>query len=186
MTTLKKILYVLVILLAVVIIAAYFLPRKVTVERSIEIDAPVSVVYQLVSQLQELNRWSPWFQRDPDTHFIFKGANGTVGSKMLWESQKVGVGKGSLEITALKENESVEIHLDFGNGALSDRFYHLTALDNGKTYITWGFRTDLGNNPIARYSGLLFEKWFGPDYEAGLKNLKRVAESRQPQRDFSN
>ncbi|HFB65074.1 MAG TPA: hypothetical protein ENJ60_05975 [Aeromonadales bacterium] len=186
MTTLKKILFALVILLVLVIVAAYFLPRKVSVERSIEIDAPVAVVYQLVSNLQEFNRWSPWQQRDPDTRYTFTGANGTVGSKMIWQSQKAGVGKGSQEITALKENELVNISLEFSDGARSDSYYHLTALDDNKTRVTWGFSTDLGNNPIARYSGLLFEKWIGPDYEAGLKNLKRVAESEKSKQDYSN
>jgi len=35
---------------------------------------------------------------------------------------------------------------------------------------------DLGNNPIARYAGLMFDKWIGGDYEKGLARLKQVME----------
>ena len=35
---------------------------------------------------------------------------------------------------------------------------------------------DLGNNPIARYVGLMFDKWIGGDYEKGLARLKQVME----------
>jgi hypothetical protein len=36
----------------------------------------------------------------------------------------------------------------------------------------WDFRTDLGNNPVARHFGLMFDKWIGADYENGLARLK--------------
>jgi hypothetical protein len=31
-------------------------------------------------------------------------------------------------------------------------------------------------NPMARWMGLMFDRWIGADYEAGLAKLKQVAE----------
>jgi len=57
--------------------------------------------------------------------------------------------------------------------------------------VTWGFDTDVteGQNLfgslMARYFGLLFDRWIGTDYEIGLANLKTLAES-LPDVDFSD
>ena len=47
---------------------------------------------------------------------------------------------------------------------------------DGKTAVTWGFETDLGSNPMARWMGLMMDSWVGGDYEAGLSNLKALVE----------
>ena len=43
------------------------------------------------------------------------------------------------------------------------------------TRATWGFRSDLKGIP-AKWFGLMFDRWIGPDYEKGLAKLKTVAE----------
>ena len=49
---------------------------------------------------------------------------------------------------------------------------------NGQTTnVTWGQRSDLGLNPIARYSGLSIDGVVGPDLERGLERLKAAAEA---------
>ncbi|MEO6024084.1 MAG: SRPBCC family protein, partial [Burkholderiales bacterium] len=44
------------------------------------------------------------------------------------------------------------------------------------TKISWSNEGDLGNNPINRYFGLMMHSWVGKDFEAGLANLKTLAE----------
>jgi hypothetical protein len=46
--------------------------------------------------------------------------------------------------------------------------------------VTWGFDSDLGFNPIARYFGMMMDGMIGPDYEKGLARLKTVAETPPP------
>lgn len=36
----------------------------------------------------------------------------------------------------------------------------------------------MGNNPIAKYFGLLMDKLIGADFERGLNNLKTVCETK--------
>ncbi len=59
------------------------------------------------------------------------------------------------------------------------------------TELNWGFDTDvtrgqgLFGSIMARYFGLFFDRWLGTDYEQGLANLKRLAES-LPSAEFSD
>ena len=57
----------------------------------------------------------------------------------------------------------------------ADAVFSLEGFDGG-TRITWGFTTDVGYNPMMRWMGLMFDKWIGADYEAGLASLKELAE----------
>ncbi len=43
--------------------------------------------------------------------------------------------------------------------------------------MTWGLYSDLGNNPLMRYLGLVMEKFIGEDFDEGLVNLKAHIES---------
>ena len=47
---------------------------------------------------------------------------------------------------------------------------------DGTTKVTWSMDTDMGWNLIGRAFGLFFESMVGSDFEAGLSNLKQVAE----------
>ena len=42
--------------------------------------------------------------------------------------------------------------------------------------MTWGFESDLGMNPMARWMGLMMDSLVGGDYEQGLANLKDLVE----------
>ncbi len=185
MSILKKILYTLLTLLVLVIIGSYLLPRSVKVERSIKINAPESVIFHLVSNLREFNRWSPWHALDPKTRYTYQGDNGVIGSKMFWSSENPAVGKGSQELTALTENKTVKILLDFGDDGVAQSYYNLHRIDENNTTVSWGFTTDLGMNPISRYAGLFLDDWLGPEYDKGLKLLKKVAELEKEKVDFS-
>jgi len=44
------------------------------------------------------------------------------------------------------------------------------------TRVTWTNRGDVGRNPLKRYLAMAMDRMVGPDFEAGLANLKRVAE----------
>jgi len=72
---------------------------------------------------------------------------------------------------------------------LADTGFKLIPLGDASK-ITWFFDTDLTEGLnfldafLARYFGLLFDRWLGGDYERGLTNLKHYAES-LPVSDFS-
>ncbi len=165
----------LVLLVAVLAAVSFFLPREVSVARSVVIDAPPEAVFPHIDNLQAFAEWSPWSALDPEMQQSFSGPERGVGNRMEWMSDQSDVGSGSQEIVDLKENESVASLVDFGPMGQADAAWLLEAKDGG-TEVTWAFRTDMGMNPVSRYMGLMMDGWVGADYEKGLANLKARAE----------
>jgi hypothetical protein len=164
-----------VFLLALVMIAvAFALPRNVSVERSAVINAPESDVFPYVNNLRKFNEWSPWSAKDPEMQVGYAGPAQGKGARMTWDSREFGTG--TQEIVASEPNRSVEVALDFGDQGNGIATWTLFPSGAG-TKVSWGFRTDMGNNPVSRWMGLMFDRWIGKDYEEGLARLKQAVET---------
>jgi hypothetical protein len=164
------------VLLVVLVIAAYLLPRQVHVDRSIAIEAPRAAVFAQINGFQTFNTWSPWFELDPNAKYTFEGPATGVGSKMSWVGDPSTLGSGSQVITAVQADERVASDVDFGQGGIAKQV--ITLAGNGAgTKVVWGLDIDLGMNPISRYFGLAMDGMVGRDFEKGLRNLKRVVEA---------
>lgn len=156
----------------------FLLPSTVVVERSTVIQAPASTVYTLVNSFVHFNAWSPWAKRDPATEYRYSGPRSGVGAAMEWHSTNPDVGSGRQEIIESVAYEQVVNRLEFGEmGALAS--FWLKPADGGVA-LTWRFETDLGDDLLARWFGLLFDSMIGADYEQGLAALKALAESYPP------
>ncbi len=175
MRIVKWLIGIIVVLAVVFVGGAFFMPREVTVARSIEIDKPAAEIFPHVNALKAAEGWSPWLGRDPEVQLTYSGPEEGVGNKLVWASEHPQVGNGSQEIIASEPDKMVQTALDFGPmGSAVAQFDLVEA--GGKTTVTWGFETDLGNNPMARWMGTQMDKWVGGDYETGLANLKALVE----------
>ncbi|MEL7151445.1 MAG: SRPBCC family protein [Pseudomonadota bacterium] len=154
---------------------AFLLPKDVTVARSIEIDAPAEDIFPHINNLKAAGAWSPWLGKDPAVELTYTGPEEGVGAKLAWASEDPQVGNGTQEITLSEKDKRVQTALDFGpmGQALAD--FQIEEI-GGATRVTWGFETDMGNNPTWRWMGLMMDSWVGADYEAGLANLKTLIE----------
>jgi effector-binding domain-containing protein len=184
MSVLKKILLGLVVLVLLVILVGLFLPSSAHVERSTTIDAPPATIFALLNGFRSFNKWSPWAQRDPQAEYIYEGPDSGVGATMRWASQNPQMGSGFQKITASEPYKGIQTHLDFGSQGTAQAFFDLEPAAAG-TVVTWGFDTDFGVNLVSRYMGLMFDNWIGADYEAGLANLKILAEG-LPKQDWTD
>jgi len=173
---LKRIFIGVVVLVGIAVAGAFLLPRNVHVRRSIEIAAPAEVIFPLINSPRQFNEWSPWARLDPNIKTTYSGPESGVGAKMEWQSDDKNVGSGTSEITASRTNKMVRTSMDFGDMGAAEAFFIIQKPKDDKTTVIWGFNTDLGMNPIARYMGLMFDGWIGKDYETGLANLKQLAE----------
>ena len=176
MRFLRNVISSLLVLVVVLVVIAYLLPQTVTVERSIVIDAPPEAIFPHVNSLKANEAWSPWLDRDPDIQLAYEGPDEGVGSKLTWASDHPQVGSGTNTITASVPNRRVETALDFGSMGTADAWVDL-APSGGGTEVKWGFTTDLGLNPVARWTGLMMDSWVGADYEDGLGRLKALVEA---------
>ncbi|MGS2723283.1 SRPBCC family protein [Porticoccus sp. GXU_MW_L64] len=170
-----KILKGLLLLVLLLVVVGFILPGSTHVERSTIINAPKSEVFAYLNDYQKFNLWSPWVAKDPDTRYEFSGPASGVGAKMSWQSDSDQVGSGSQEITVSRPSEYLETFLDFGSQGTAVAYFKLSD-DGDATQIIWAFDADHGWNILARYFGLMMDGLVGPDYQAGLENLKRVVE----------
>lgn len=175
MRIIRRIFIAIVAIIVILVAVAYVLPRTVTLDRAITIDAPPEQVFAHVNSMQATEAWSPWLERDPNVVLTYDGPESGVGNTLSWVSDEPSVGNGTQVIVASVENQRVETDLDFGPQGTAKATFLLEPEGAG-TRLTWGFVTDLGMNPMARWFGLMLERWIGADYEAGLANLKAIVE----------
>lgn len=170
----RRILYVL-IFLALLVLAGFLFPRVATTERSVYINEPPDVVFPYVNNFRNFNKWSPWFNIDPQTKYTYDGFAEGVGSTMRWHSDDPKVGSGSQAITASEPYSRVAMALDFGAQGKAESEFKLVPQGSG-TNVTWSFSSDMGGGPIARWMGLMVSKMVGNSFQEGLQKLKQVVE----------
>ncbi|WP_170404958.1 SRPBCC family protein [Ruegeria arenilitoris] len=178
MQVIKRILLALLVLVLLLIGVSYLLPGRAEVSRSIVIDAPPAAIFPYVNSMQETEKWSPWLERDPATQLTYSGPEAGVGNALNWSSEHQQVGTGSQEIIESVPDQTVRTALDFGSMGTATASFDLVP-EGDRTQVTWGFVTDLGLNPMARWMGLMMDEWVGGDYERGLSNLKVLVETQR-------
>ena len=169
-----KILKYLVGLVVVLLATAFLLPSDYSAERSTTINAPVDKVFPLVANQRQWKRWSVWNQRDPNMQMAYSGPEGAAGSKWSWKSKSEG--NGGMEWSAVDGNKRIGYILTMED--MTPATGNLVFSSEGTaTKVTWDMKGNAGMNPIFRWFGLFMDKLVGPDFEAGLKNLKKLAEA---------
>jgi effector-binding domain-containing protein len=171
-------------LLVVAIGAAYLLPRHVRVERSAVIAAPTATVFTVLNSFKHFNRWSPWFEVDPEAKYTYEGPGAGVGARLSWAGNPNTLGSGSQVIIASQPYEKIEADVDFGQGGTPARQAYTLATEGSGTRVSWSMAVDLGMNPVARYFALGFDDMIASDFDRGLALLKKFAEG-LPKADFA-
>jgi uncharacterized protein YndB with AHSA1/START domain len=161
-------------LVAVLFVGGYLLSPEFRAVRSTVVNAPPDKVYALLADPREWKRWTVWNQRDPAMAITYSGPASGAGAGWAWQSQTEGDGK--MTFTAAEPGRRLAYDLffpDFGttsNGALE------LAPEGGGTKVTWTMNGNMGSNPLLRWIALFGDRMVGPDFEAGLANLKALAE----------
>jgi uncharacterized protein YndB with AHSA1/START domain len=163
-------------LVLLIVATGFFLPPAFTVQRSVEINAAPRKVYDLVVEPKRWKDWSVWTQRDPDMRITYSGPPFGMGAKWAWVSKKEGTG--SMEFTRVEPDKTVEYLLLFPDFNMrSTGALRLEPAGNA-TRVTWTNTGDVGANPLKHYLAVAMDRMVGPDFEAGLANLKALAESK--------
>ena len=174
MSVLKKILLVIVIILAIPLIAAIFIDKDYAVEREIVIEQPKNEVFEYVKYLKNQDNFSKWANMDPDMKKTYRGTDGQVGFVSAWESDNPDVGKGEQEIVGITEGERIDYELRFYEPFESKEPAYMTteSLSPQKTKVTWGFNGHMDYPMNLMLVFMDFEEMIGNDLETGLQNLK--------------
>lgn len=168
---------VLVALLAIVVSTR---PDEFRVTRSAIISAPPSEVFPHVNDFHLWQAWSPWSKRDPHCEIAYDGPATGEGAKFSWKGNKE-VGEGRMLIIESTPHKMIAIRLDFLKPfrATNTAEFEFEPVSGG-TKVTWSMFGK--NNFMGKLFGMIVDcdKMVGKDFEEGLANLKREAETGEP------
>lgn len=175
--TMKKVLYIILGLIALVLVAALIMPKEYAVEREIVINKPKAEVYDYLESLQNQTNWSVWARMDPKMKMEYKGTDRTVGFTYLWEGNDE-VGKGEQEITKIVPGERINTQLRFLKPyeSTSEAYLITESAGDNQTKVKWGFTGVMPYpmNVMLPFMGM--DKMIGKDFSDGLNNLKAILE----------
>ncbi len=177
MKTLKIVLVVLAVVILGFVGFVATRPNHFSIARSTKVAATPEVLYALVADLHEWPKWSPWEHKDPAMTKQYSGAASGVGQVYAWQGNK-DVGKGRMTVMELVPGKSAKVNLEFldpGPFTNTVRFDFVAAGD--KTQVTWTMEGE-SDNFVHRVFALGMDALVGPDFEAGLANLKLAAETK--------
>jgi len=163
MKILLKILGGLAVLVLLLVVVAFFLPRQYHIERAVVINAKPEAVHAQVAVLRAWKAWSAWHERDPNMKLDYSEQTTGVGSWSAWQSKQEGNGK--MTITEMTPTR-ITYHLEFPDQGFQSTGTMALSVEGG----------DLGMNPMNRWFGLFLDKLIGTDFERGLSNLKKLVE----------
>jgi carbon monoxide dehydrogenase subunit G len=164
------------VLIAAVLIFAATKPDTFRVQRTASIAAPPEEVFALISDFQRWGAWSPWEKKDPAMKRTFGAATSGKGAVYAWEGNK-DVGQGRMEIAESVAPSKVTLNLDFVKPFEAHNLVEFTLEPQGAaTHVTWAI-----HGPMPYISKVVsvfcnMDSMIGKDFEAGLANLKAIAE----------
>jgi uncharacterized protein YndB with AHSA1/START domain len=150
------------------------LPAGYRVERSVEIAAPPGRVYALIASPRQWPRWSAWIRRDREIVIDYDGPESGIGARSSWHSRSIG--SGSIEFTDAVADRRISYALSMSNLGFRSRGDLTIDPAGAHVRVNWSHYGDFGTNPASRWFGPFMDRIVGPDFEAGLLNLKAILE----------
>ena len=172
-----KVLGIIIVLLAVIIlVGGLFLPKTYSLSRSTVINAPDSVIYKNIADLNEFYKWNPWAKMEPSAKTTVTGPVGQPGHTYAWDGKETG--SGQMKIKRVETNKLVDIEMKFLKPweSLADTKFEITTEGTGNK-VTWSMGGE--NNIVSKWMGVFMsmDSMIGKDFESGLKYLKDKSEA---------
>lgn len=166
----------LLVVVILLLIAIATRPATFRVERSTTIAAPAQVVFGLINDFHQWERWNPFYKIEPTQTVTLGGAPAGVGATYQWNGKRTGTGR--MEILESRPHEVVKIKLDFVKPfKASNKAEFIVKPTPGGVSLTWAMS---GDNTFVGKAISLFasmDKMVGKDFENGLADIKTQAES---------
>jgi predicted transcriptional regulator YdeE len=146
---------------------------KFEIIKSIEVNKSLTDIYQILSDVNQWNNWSPWACLDPEAKIDIKINESTGYTNLTWDGKLIG--SGEMIVTNKTANT---IHYDLNIfkpfKTKSKIWFELKSI-NDKTEVNWGMASSL---PIYLFFlKKMMMAYMGADYNRGLIRLKEYAET---------
>ncbi|MDF0668479.1 MAG: SRPBCC family protein [Nitrospira sp.] len=172
----KIITLTIIVLVASVLIYAAMQTDTFRVQRTASINSPADKIFPLLNDMRSFNTWNPYEKKDPNMKGAYSGPRSGKGAEYAFDGNKE-VGKGNIEITESSHPSKVTMNLNMIDPFEAHNVVEFTLQPVGDgTNVTWSMQGSLPY--IAKVIHLLFDmdRMVGKDFEAGLANLKTIAE----------
>jgi hypothetical protein len=152
-------------------------PDTFHIQRSANIKAPPEKIFPLINDFHRWVSWSPYEKKDPTMKRTYSGAADGKDSVYEWDGDQ-NVGQGRMEIIESTPPSKIAIKLDFMKPFEAHNIAEFT-LQRGVeiTNVTWAMQGPLPYAAKIIHLFLDMDRMVGKDFEAGLANLKALAEN---------
>ncbi len=161
------------LILCFVFVITLFLPSKVTVSKSIEIDTSVAGVAREINDFNNWKNWYPAFMDKEITISIVSSQNLSPASTATLRDKE---GHEIIFHMVSISMDSIIVDLQPNNKSAIKYQFIISPHKEGYTQVVWNVNTDLGWYPWRKLQGIIMDKVTGPEYIVALQNLKKVAE----------
>lgn len=176
MTMLKALVIVALVAVGGLLVYTATRPDVFRVERSAAVKAPPERIFALINDFHRWPSWSPYETKDPAMKRILSGSSAGTGAVYAWDGNG-NVGRGRMEIVESVAPSKAVIKLDFFAPMEASNVAEFRVVPNGDvTNVTWSLE---GPSPfLSKLVGVFIDidRMVGNDFEAGLANLKAIAE----------
>lgn len=181
MKYLKYPLFILAGLIGIYLILCLLGPKDLDVSASIEVESPPLIIYNMVNNLKNGELWNDWVISDTTLSTSYNKVSEGVGASSEWQSKSQG--GGSQQIIESSKPSFVKTQLRFEGWEGTNRASFFIEPQGKKSYVNWTFESGKPFAFLTRGAFLLtgMKKEMKKAYQAGLKNIKRIAEERANQ-----
>lgn len=167
---LKKFFLSVLVMLVVLTVIGFFLPKDYEVQRKQPIEASPEAIVAFVTNLETWPAWSAWGKEEyPDCVWTFA----EDGKSMSWEGPEAG--KGRLTITSAT-NEAVRWDMGFGDEGMDSKGGLIFEVMPSGTQVSW-FMTGRMEGPVGGWMTMMIDGMVGPFFEQNLDNIKAQVEA---------
>jgi carbon monoxide dehydrogenase subunit G len=157
----------------IIFLISFLLPSKVTVAKSVEINASQENVSSQITNFKNWENWYPAFKDENITVIKNSSEKDNLASVTLKDKNGKMV---NLNLIDSSQN-TIDIQLQSSSSTKVNYQFILTPKTNNQTQLTWNVNINLGWQPWKKIEGILLDKFSGDQYETALDNLRKAAEN---------
>lgn len=169
----KKVLFVLLLLVVALAVVPIFLPKTMFVEEEFVVDGSIEEVYNHFNDLKKFTQFNAWTEQDSTIAIEYSSPSYGEGAWYKWNSDKSNIGEGSMKIAETKANEFIFYDLSFGKSEGNRSEIVLQSLDDEKTRVVWSFSSGEMGYPM-QILNVLMKGSVKSNIKKSLENLNTM------------
>lgn len=157
----------------IIFLLALLLPSRVTVAKSVDINASREAIKNQIVNFEEWKNWYPAFKDEKISITKNPGSPEIISSVILKDK------KGKTILLNLTDTANNRIDIEVQSGSSTKVRYEFLLIPklHHQTQLTWNININLGWYPWKRIEGILVDKFSGSQYEEALADLGKAAEN---------